>query len=75
MTKGATTKQLDTKAMLDFKFLIPSIEEQGKIACFLDEVVSKIDNIIASVKGSNTFFSEYRQTLIENAVRGNMKIV
>jgi len=75
MTKGAATKQLDTKAMLDFKFLIPSIEEQGKIACFLDEVVSKIDNIIASMKGSNTFFSEYRQTLIENAVRGNLKLV
>lgn len=73
MTKGATTKQLDIKAVLDCKFLIPSIDEQEKIACFLDEVVNKIDNVIASIKGSNTIFSEYRQTLIENAVRGRIQ--
>lgn len=75
MTKGTTIKNLDLKAVLDFKCFVPSIEEQERIACFLDKVISNIDAIVGSVKGSNTFFSEYRQTLIENAVRGRIRLI
>ena len=75
LAKGSVKKYLDASIVLDFKCLIPPIEEQKKIVHNLEGIVKKMDNVIHSVKGSNTFFSEYRQTLIENAVRGNIKIV
>lgn len=74
MTSGASIKTLNPKSIMDFKCLIPSIEEQSKIAAFLDKIVDKIDNIIKNIGSSNNIFSEYRQTLIENAVRGKLNI-
>lgn len=75
MTSGTTIKTLSTKSIMDFKCLIPSIEEQAKIATFLDEIISKIDNIIKIISSPNSVFSQYRQTLIENAVRGRIRLI
>lgn len=74
MTSGASIKTLSTKSILDFKCLIPTVEEQTKIVAFLDDIVDKIDNIIKNIGSSNNIFSEYRQTLIENAVRGKLNL-
>lgn len=75
LAKGVAIKSLSTGVLLDFKCLIPSVEEQRKITCCLDEIVGKIDNVLNSINSSNNIFSQYRQTLIENAVRGNLKLV
>ena len=56
------------------KCLIPSIDEQIAITSYLDEVVGIIDVVVRSIHSSDSIFSQYRQTLIENAVRGKLKI-
>lgn len=73
LAKGSAKKYLDARAVLDFKCLIPPIEEQKKMVQFLDGIVGKLDSIIHSVKGSNTIFLEYKHSLIENAVRGRIR--
>ena len=72
--KGGAIKSLDTNSILDMKCLIPSIDEQIAITSYLDEVVGIIDVVIRSIHSSDSIFSQYRQTLIENAVRGKLKI-
>ena len=68
--KGFTIKSLDSKSILDIRCNIPPIEEQLKLASYLDDIIGKIDDIINTLGSTDTFFSSYRQTLIENVVRG-----
>ncbi len=70
MAKGVTIKSLGAKSIPDFKCLIPPIKEQIRIASYLDKVVGEIDDVISALKGSGNAFVTYRQTLIENTIRG-----
>lgn len=72
--KGFTIKSLDSKSILDIRCNIPPIEEQLKLASYLDDIIGKIDDIINTLGSTDTFFSSYRQTLIENVVRGYIVI-
>lgn len=72
--KGAAIKSLDTNSILDLKCLIPSVDEQKVIATYLDKVVGVIDEVLKSLGSTDNVFATYRQTLIENAVRGKIKI-
>jgi hypothetical protein len=74
LTKGAAIKSLDSKSILNFKCMIPPIDEQIRLASYLDDIVGKIDNAINIIGNADNVFSAYRQTLIENAVRGKLKI-
>lgn len=74
LTKGAAMKNLDAKAVLDFKFPVPPVEEQLKLAAYLDDIVGKIDDVINVLGGSNNVFVQYRQTLIENVVHGRVMV-
>lgn len=73
-TKGATIKSLDSKSIPDLKCLIPPIKEQLKMAEWLDRIICKIDKAIEGLGCVNSIFSLYRQTLIENVVRGKVLI-
>lgn len=74
LATGDTIKSLDANSIRSLNCVIPPIEEQIKIASYLDVVIGKIDDLIKSIHSSDSIFSEYRQTLIENAVRGRLKI-
>lgn len=74
MATGATIKSLDLKTIKSFKCAIPPIEEQIKIASYLDCVIGKIDNVINCLHSSDSVFTQYRQALIEAAVKGKLKI-
>ena len=74
LTRGGAIKSLNIKQLSDFKCLIPPIEEQQRIAAYLDGFVGKLDRIIASLNSTDTIVSTYRQTLIENIVRGNWNV-
>jgi restriction endonuclease S subunit len=54
---------------------VPSLEEQKIIVTQLDNIVGKLDTIINELGNSNSIFTQYRQTLIENAVRGKIKFI
>lgn len=74
LTKGAAMKNLDAKAVLGFKFPVPPVEEQLKLAAYLDDIVGKIDEVISVLGSTDNVFSSYRQTLIENVVHGRVII-
>ena len=74
LTRGAAIKSLNIKQLLEFKCLIPPIEEQLNIAEYLDVIVGKLDRIIASLNSTDNTISTYRQILIENIVRGYWRI-
>ena len=72
LAKGAAIKSIDSNSILDFKCLIPPIEEQLKIALYLDSIVGKLDNV--KLNDMDNVFAAYRQILIENVVRGKLNI-
>ena len=74
LAKGPAQKSLDLKSLQSLKCSIPPIEVQKKIVSNIDDIVSKIDKIIAYTGSTDNVFATYRQTLIENAVRGKLKI-
>ena len=74
LATGATIKSLDLKTIKSFKCAVPPMEEQIKMASYLDDIVGKIDDVINALGGSDNVFSSYRQTLIENVIRGRVLI-
>ena len=74
LATGAIIKSIDLKTIKSFKCAIPPMEEQIKMASYLDDIVGKIDDIINAVGGSENVFLSYRQTLIENVIRGRVLI-
>ena len=74
LATGAAIKSLDLKTIKSFKCAVPPMEEQMKMASYLDDIVGKIDDVINALGGSDNVFSSYRQTLIENLIRGRVII-
>ncbi|GEN50519.1 restriction endonuclease subunit S [Alkalibacterium pelagium] len=59
---------LNNETIMNYPIPVPSIEEQQKIAAFLDEKVAHIDNIIEDTKQSIENLKAYRQSLITETV-------
>ena len=74
LAKGVAQKSLDSKSILNLKCIIPPIEEQKRLVSYLDDAVGKIDKVIEALGNDDNVFSAYRQTLIENVVRGRVII-
>ena len=74
MAKGVAIKALDSKSIPNLKCMIPPIEEQLRQTSYLDNIISKIDNVINLIGNTDNVFSAYRQNLIENVIRGRVKI-
>lgn len=74
LAKGVAIKSIDSKSILNIKCIIPPIEEQLKITSYLDNIVGKLDDVINILGSSDNVFSSYRQTLIENVIRGRVLI-
>ena len=54
--------------------VFPSVDEQDKIANFLDRKTGQIDNLIATEGRKVELLKEYRQSLISEAVTGKIDI-
>ena len=72
--KKSPINSLDIQTILDFKCLIPPIEEQFKILSFIDHFVERIDIVIKSLNNADNVFTKYRQILIENVIQGKVII-
>lgn len=74
LSAGAGVKSLDTKTINVIKFKLPPIKIQENIVSCLDEIDKKVEFVNQVIGNSDNVFSEYRQALIEAAVRGKLKI-
>lgn len=60
--------RLQTDKFINFVLPVPSVDEQQKIANFLDQKVSQIDLIIQNTKLSIEEFIKYKQALITETI-------
>lgn len=58
----------------DMKLGFPSYDEQNKIIIFLDEQLSKIENVLTTQAQQIQKLKEYKTTLINSAVTGKIKV-
>lgn len=67
-TGSSAIGQLSTLQIAPYKLAVPPVEEQQKIADFLDEKVAHIDNILEDTKKSIEYLKAYKQSLITETV-------
>lgn len=63
-----TRANLSQKLLKSMPVVIPQLEEQQKIANFLDQKVSEIDHILKKTRESIEEYKKYKQSLITEAV-------
>lgn len=68
VSSGSTIQHLYQNVFENFSFGIPPVEEQRRIADFLDRETAKIDALIAKQEQLITTLDERRQALIKRAV-------
>lgn len=59
---------LNVGELLELQLPLPHIEEQRRIADFLDSECSKIDSLIADIENQITCFEQYKRSVISEAV-------
>jgi type I restriction enzyme, S subunit len=71
---GSTIAHLYQRVFNNFYFPVPSLQEQQKIAEFLDEKTSKIQKSIELIEKEVERLEEYKKILINEAVTGKIKV-
>ena len=71
---GAAQKQFNISHAVDFSFPFPPLDEQRKIAVFLDFELAVLESMVAKVEAVIDRLTEYRQSLITAAVTGKIDV-
>ncbi|MEY8392009.1 restriction endonuclease subunit S [Lachnospiraceae bacterium 45-W7] len=66
--------RLQAGQFLNMKVPQPPVEEQRKIASFLDDKVRQVDNLLANISAQIEKLKEYRKIVIHDAVTGKIKV-
>ena len=74
LSKGVSIKSIDSRTLLDFKCVVPPIEDQKRIVDYLDSIIIKIDSAMKSLNSVDNMFAVFRQSLIENVVLGKLAL-
>lgn len=67
-SKGTTMKRISRSNLGNIPVLLPSKNEQQKIAEFLDQKVGEIDSVVARTKETIEDYKRYKQAIITDAV-------
>ena len=71
LSSGATMKRISRSKLGNIRVIVPSLKEQEVIAGYLDEVVAKVDSLIAEKQAQVEDLRKYRTSLItETVTRG-----
>lgn len=65
---------MNAETIMDYKIPVPSVEEQTKIANYLDDKCSKIDRVIKDNNKEIELLEEYKKNYISNLVSDGRKI-
>lgn len=68
ISEGSTLMALTIEKINKLKLLLPPLEEQQRIANFLDHKTSQLDSLISSKQTQIKVLSEYKQSLISETV-------
>jgi type I restriction enzyme S subunit len=71
---GSTHKTIYMPDIMKLTVAYPPIEEQRKIAAFLDTKTAEIDSLIEARQTMADKLREYRKSLISEAVTGKFKV-
>src|SRR5690606_13040174 len=71
---GTTFMELSNVALKNFEIPIPPLSEQEAIAAYLDNVTKQIDQTINHYRNQIEKLKEYKQSLIDAAVTGKIKV-
>lgn len=74
MQGAAGQKRVSTDFTKDFLMSTPPINEQEKIAAFLDDATKRMDEIVKNIKNRILLLEEYKKSLIYNAVTGKIRV-
>ncbi len=66
---------LSKDKMKEIPFLIPPLSEQKEIVAYIEQETGKIDQTIGLINREIELLKEYKQTLINHAVTGKIKVV
>lgn len=66
--------RLQADQFLNMRLPQPPVEEQERIAAYLDEKTAKIDSLIADITVQIEKLQKYRQIVIHDAVTGKIKV-
>jgi type I restriction enzyme S subunit len=69
-----TRASLSQDLLKKLPVLLPPVEEQKRIASYLDNECSNIDELIATNESTIEKLKEYRQSVIYEAVTGKVEI-
>ncbi|MGJ1190756.1 restriction endonuclease subunit S [Sphingobacterium siyangense] len=72
---GATVESIEISYLENTKLIFPSLFEQQEIVAYLEEQTSKIDKAIVQRQEQIVKLKEYKQSLINEAVTGKIKII
>ena len=72
--RGGIIVHIYSKNFKDMKFSTPPLHEQEQIVEYLDEQTSTIDSTITTEEKRIDLLTEYRQSLISEAVMGKIKV-
>lgn len=73
-SKGMSYPAINSTDLSCLWLSIPPIKEQEAIVAYLDEVTGKIDQAIAQKQEQITKLKEYKQSLINDVVKGKVKV-
>lgn len=71
----STINQLTTQVLGGLKIAFPPPNEQTAIANYLDTETAKIDALCDKIRELSERLTEYRTTLISDAVTGKIKVI
>lgn len=75
LPSGTKQANLSNDNILNIFITVPSIREQQEIVAYLEEQTSKIDKAIVQRQEQIVKLKEYKQSLINEAVTGKIKII
>lgn len=71
---GSNYPAITSNDFADLKIPLPPLQEQEEIAEFLDSKVAQIDSVIEKTKKQIKLIKEYKNTLINEAVCGRIRV-
>lgn len=70
--QGVTQVNLNTTIVRNIPFLFPPFSEQGRIVCKLEELFTRLDAGVASLKKVKAQLQLYRQAVLKHAFNGKL---